>query len=155
MAKKKGKKSKQDTRGYSTSASVPKIDATAITSKSDGDLQVLESAFSQPTSDIPIFARTVDVVDATSKRFSRKIENLYDQLIQCRFSDGQIKSVVLGLCSNSTKQPTSDVFTLESALDWLCLNEPIDELPALFTDNRLRKPMLQGDSSIEVLQPIP
>jgi ATP-dependent RNA helicase DHX29 len=167
MAKKKGKNGKQDARGYSTSVSTTKTNAPATTAKTHGNLQ---SLLNQATDESSSSAQKTEAsalllsqLDTTSKRFYRKIENLHDQLIRCRFSEEQIDIVVRELGNSPTNSPTdsdttattSDLYTVESALDWLCLNLPAEELPALFTEHNVREALSQTTTSVEVIQPTP
>lgn len=147
---------KQDSRGYSTSALVSKV-ITTITQDDISPLELPSSEISKQTNDdsplAPPKAETIDKV--VSKRFFKKIENLYDRLIQCKFSEDQIDQVVEGLGNNSSALRTSDLYTLESALDWLCSHVPTENLPPLFTDQDVREAVPRAITSIEVIRPIP
>lgn len=152
MGKRK-KKSKQDARGYSTTVIVPKTnqpiaqektqDKQASTKNNDeatGSVR-LRASPREPISPSPkIISKSQDFSDTTvSKRFFKRIENLYDKLIECKFSEDQVRKVIEGLVSSAPQAKLQGgIFSMENALDWLCLNLTAEELPSRFTDEESR-----------------
>ncbi|VEU36271.1 unnamed protein product [Pseudo-nitzschia multistriata] len=127
--------------------------------------------------------RVVEIVPAsdsvsTSIRFVPKLTKIIDRLIDLGFyyddGDGAADDIKTKPGNPNIKKARSSYLeqmvvelgygiTLESALDWLCLNVPTLELPPLFTDGNLRNHWMQQDedekkggrnstSSIEVLK---
>jgi DEAD/DEAH box helicase len=183
MAKKKGKKGKQDARGYSTTAIVTKtIEIPAATNITDSECSDTCFDADNVTVSSTQFART-DINDRecsdqfldiekltvssipsanisatnnkTSRAFFKRIENLSDRLLECKFKEDQIRNAISGLVLESnlpsmsnTKSNTSP-FNLDDALDWLCSNIPPDDLPPLFRDDSSHNPKPKDASAIE------
>jgi hypothetical protein len=164
MGKKKGKKSKQDARGYSTSviqgAPPPPVTAAqtstnvqSLLKKGSPSCALVSTPSSKENEPVTVIAPALS--DATSKRFFKKIETLYDQLIRCKFTEEQIDTVLQALVvssSNSFTTSDTDLFALEAALDWFCLNLPPEELPALFTEQEVREAAVQTGTEVEIMK---
>jgi ATP-dependent RNA helicase DHX29 len=146
MAKKKSKKTKQDARGYSTSVATKPVAPVASTKATHENLNQLKSILDNHVNE-PTISPNAHLLDTGSKRFFKKIESLHDELVYCGFSGHHIQSVIQALGE------TSGVFSLESALNWLCLNLD-DDLPPLFREQCLVETREVDCSAIvEVVKP--
>jgi len=125
MGRKK-KISKSDARGYSQGPSPPKLKSTStLKQQTHNEMKELLSQFPNQSHHQPL-----DNSCVPSNRFSSKLSNIVDKLDELSFTETQIERTVLALQYE---------ITLESALDYLCLNVDTLELPPLFTDRGLRE----------------
>jgi ATP-dependent RNA helicase DHX29 len=76
--------------------------------------------------------------DLGSKRLAKKLEGLYERLVEIGFRESQIERA-LTACTLSGNGDVS----LETVLDWLCLNLGPEELPAQFADPSAREARTQ------------
>jgi ATP-dependent RNA helicase DHX29 len=82
----------------------------------------------------------------SSHRFVSKLTSIVHRLQEFGFSDSQMELVASAVGYD---------MTLETSLDWLCLHLPTLELPALFTDGRVRNSLImttEDSSSLTVLK---
>jgi hypothetical protein len=146
MAKKKKPARRNDVRGYGQAKPPPTDPAAAkvqVTTKTHDGLKdllgTLEGAAAEKSHTAPISA-------VESDRFAGKLSNVVTRLEELGFSDESITRVVQALKYD---------LTLDTALDWLCLQLTTAELPALFTETHVRETSLQiqaDDSSLTVLK---
>lgn len=145
MAKKKKPAHRNDVRGYG-SKPLPTVPATAkvqVTTKTHDGLKDLLGTLEGATAEKSHTAPTSAV---ESDRFAGKLSNVVTRLEELGFSDESITWVVQALKYD---------LTLDTALDWLCLQLTTAELPALFTETHVRETSLQtqaDDSSLTVLK---
>ncbi|GAB5032483.1 atp-dependent rna helicase dhx29 [Nannochloropsis oceanica] len=76
--------------------------------------------------------------DLGSKRLAKKLEGLYERLVEIGFREAQIEQALTVCTLNSN----GDI-ALESVLDWLCLNVRPEELPAQFADPSVQEARTQ------------
>jgi hypothetical protein len=82
--------------------------------------------------------KTVDPNKA-DKRLVKRVGTLLDRLTELNFSMDQIKCVMSAVGAEITE---------ESALDWLCLHLPTDQLPPLFTEGQVRDATTTSKSTL-------
>jgi ATP-dependent RNA helicase DHX29 len=85
-----------------------------------------------------VSSSSANTVTVSSDRFVSKLKSIVNRLMDLGFKDEQLDLAV--------QQLGFDI-TLESALDYLCLNVPTLELPPLFTDGQLRDSLRRGDNN--------
>jgi ATP-dependent RNA helicase DHX29 len=152
MAKKKKPARRNDVRGYGQAKPSPPTGPAAeaaaakvqVTTKThDGLKDLLGTLEGGATAKKRNTAPTSAV---ESDRFAGKLSNVVTRLEELGFSDESITRVV---------QAIKYDLTLDTALDWLCLQLTTEELPALFTEVHVRETSLQiqaDDSSLTVLK---
>jgi len=156
MAKKKKSKDK-DVRGYSQ-GSVPTNNksnkAPSVSQRTHTDMKELLHQFdnddsnnannshisSQTAIGTSSVSNTSQVV--ASDRFTSRLTNIITTLDTLQFAQSHIEQVVRALQYD---------ITIESALDYLCLNIPTIELPALFTDAELKQSLSEVQSGVDSL----
>ena len=155
MAKKK-KSAQNSARGYfqgSTQqqkqqqppSATTKTTSTSVSSKAHNEIKALLELGTNGEGTKQAENITSSVVPP-SVRFESRLSNIIDRLEELKFSDSQVEQVVKSLQYE---------ITLETALDWLCLNLNTLELPALFTDIKLRETLstVTTSESLSVLKP--
>ena len=154
---------KIDIRGYATTAqatttAISLQQETKLSNKQQQEhLQSLidvssSSSSSAHHSSLPT---TTWKVDTTTKEFYKRIDSLYHTLLQIGFKDHQVESIFIGLTKAPIQQQQQkQQYTIESALDWACLQLPTQDLPPIFTEGHLRDAIMQESktSTIQVLQ---
>lgn len=151
MGRKKPKKSKNDARGYG-SKPVSSKKTPVVSAKAHEGLQTLLTKAEAKKEDLStVGGHNLTAAETASKRFHKKISNLHDHLVECGFSENQVEAAVRGLASLTSGAP-SNLFSLESALDWLCLNLPTEELPSLFVEEAVREKIHEVTTKVEVLE---
>ncbi|KAK7292527.1 hypothetical protein RIF29_08309 [Crotalaria pallida] len=85
----------------------------------------------------------------TKAQKAKKLRSLYEKLSCEGFSNDQIEEALsaLNLKDGAAAAPP----TFESALDWLCLNIPGDQLPLKFSTGSVSQPPLSSSSSVGVI----
>ena len=155
MAKKKKKAAakRNDARGYGQNSNKPQpspppqtsskssaasssSSATAkVTPQVHAGLQELLGTLQEEDSSIHNHITGADgghddeAVASASHRFAGKLTSIVQRLEDLKFTEAQVEQVCVGVGYS---------LTLESALDWLCLNLSTTELPALFTEGSVR-----------------
>ena len=146
MAKKKKPARRNDVRGYGQAKPPPTDPAAAkvqVTTKTHDGLKDLLGTLEGATAEKSHTAPTSAV---ESDRFAGKLSNVVTRLEELGFSDESITRVVQALKYD---------LTVDTSLDWLCLQLTTTELPALFTEAHVRETSLQtqaDDSSLTVLK---
>jgi hypothetical protein len=157
--KKKGNMRTNDSRGYGQSsaaaaaaATVSASSVTAISSeKHDGMKSLLHQMSSTGgeastrTASSSAARSSLTSAAVASDRFASRLQGVVDRLVDLGFANHHLDAVVPALGYS---------ITLESALDWLCLRVDTMELPALFTDGRLRESLstITTNDSLTVLK---
>ena len=172
MGKSKKKKNRNDTRGYGgakgpqngPSQSAASSKDVVVTKQTHEGIQSLVDQLksSQIQSNMPddnaknalLSSSTASSAPPTAEstiRFIPKLTKIVDRLIDLGFEYDPDED------TNTTKPKSDRCFleemvaalgygiTLETALDWLCLNVPTLELPPLFTDGNLRNNLLHEE----------
>eukprot|EP00980_Cylindrotheca_fusiformis_P015390 scaffold4329_cov115-Cylindrotheca_fusiformis.AAC.7 len=136
--KKAGQKGK-DARGYFQGApqnNQQQSQSKSVSSNTHNDIKILlDQLDGENGTGTEITAVTSA---APSDRFFSRLSNVVEQLEVLGFTDSHIERVVVA---------QKYEITLESALDWLCLNLNTMELPAVLTDGRLRDSLSTATTS--------
>ena len=141
------KKSRNDARGYGQQQGKPSTSsktntsaaAPVVSSKThDGLKDLLGQLGGEP-------ATFSNGNAESSNRFVSKLTSIVHRLQELGFSAAQVEKVAIALGYD---------LTLESCLDWLCLHSQTLELPALFTDGRVRDSLMTvtTEDSLTVLK---
>jgi len=156
MAKKKKSKGK-DARGYSqgsVSTNAKSNKAPPVSQKTHTDMKELLHQFDNNDNNNAINSHTPQTAAVTSSvsnntsqvvasdRFTSRLTNIITTLDALQFTQSHIEQVVQALQYD---------ITIESALDYLCLNIPTIELPALFTDAELKQSLSEVQSGVDSL----
>jgi len=157
MAKKKKSKGK-DARGYSqgsVSTNAKSNKAPSVSQRTHTDMKELlhqfdnddskNNANNSHTSQTDIGQNNVTnntSLVVASDRFTSRLTNIITTLDALQFTQSHIEQVSRALQYD---------ITIESALDYLCLNIPTIELPALFTDAELKQSLSEVQSGVDSL----
>lgn len=151
MGRKSKKKGSQDARGYAQGSirqrkqnQSASSTATAMSTKTHDEMKALLREQHSNASAVDKATSTLSIA-APSDRFASRLANIVEELDELKFSPSQVERAVQALRYE---------ITLETALDWLCLNLTTLELPALFTDGQLRQDLstVTTVDSLTVLQ---
>ena len=172
MGKSKKKKNRNDTRGYGgakgpqngPSQSAASSKDVVVTKQTHEGIQSLVDQLksSQIQSNVPddnaknatLSSSTASSALPTAEstiRFIPKLTKIVDRLIDLGFEydPDEDKNTTKSNCGRCFLEEMVAALgygiTLESALDWLCLNVPTLELPPLFTDGNLRNNLLHEE----------
>jgi len=165
--KKKSNKYKDDARGYCTTATSSSSSRVTLTPKAHSKLEKLllldskDAIGSSSSSSSNNNNNQVSAINQTPKRFrkeddpllsssstQKKLAKLIPFLMDLTFKLEQIVAC-LGSLLVSIANGSSDntILNEECALDWLCLNISVENLPALFVDVDVKNDHLEGQSS--------
>ncbi|KAG7344991.1 ATP-dependent helicase HrpA [Nitzschia inconspicua] len=144
---KKNKNRQNDARGYvqqqqqQTNAPPRKTGAVVVSKETHeniqsivGQLQHQQLLAANSNSHMKAQSSSSTIIDA---RFITKLTKIVQELLEFGFSPDQLEQLAHNL----------NEWTLDAALDWLCLNVSTLELPPLFTDGNLRDSLISAAKS--------
>ena len=167
MAKKskKGRRAAADARGYSTGNATSRAAATSSSSAAPRNKVAVSAAAHEgltslltdlkEEASLPVHGNFLtDVkrtghtppspIDPACTRFIKRVAGIHAKLLSLAFTEPQVESALTALGAARGSD-----FDLESALDWLCLNLPSEELPTLFIEQDVQITALE-DGGISV-----
>ena len=167
MAKKskKGRRAAADARGYSTGNATSRAAATSSSSAAPRNKVAVSAAAHEgltslltdlkEEASLPVHGNfLIDVkrtghtppspIDPACTRFIKRVAGIHAKLLSLTFTEPQVESALTALGAARGSD-----FDLESALDWLCLNLPSEELPKLFIEQDVQITALE-DGGISV-----
>ena len=167
MAKKskKGRRAAADARGYSTGNATSRAAATSSSSAAPRNKVAVSAAAHEgltslltdlkEEASLPVHGNFLtDVkttghtppspIDPACTRFIKRVAGIHAKLLSLTFTEPQVESALTALGAARGSD-----FDLESALDWLCLNLPSEELPTLFIEQDVQITALE-DGGISV-----